>query len=107
MTVRDPATNSYKGFDIDIMEELAKDLGVEIEFVPTDWKTLVNGVVAGQYHITGSASVSLPSALFYLFRDVAADHPWCSVLGLSLRASYSEDNVQKTRRKNKIKVRSS
>ena len=58
MTVRDPASNSYKGFDIDIMQELATDLGVEIEFVPTDWKTLVNGVVAGQYHITGSASIS-------------------------------------------------
>jgi cyclohexadienyl dehydratase len=58
MTVRDPATNSYKGFDIDIMTELAADLGVEVEFVPTDWKTLVNGVVAGQYHITGSASIS-------------------------------------------------
>lgn len=60
MTVRDPATNSYKGFDIDIMNELATDLGVEVEFVPTDWKTLVNGVVAGQYHITGSASISPP-----------------------------------------------
>ena len=60
MSVRDPATNSYKGFDIDIMNELAKDLGVEVEFVPTDWKTLVNGVVAGQYHITGSASISPP-----------------------------------------------
>ncbi|MEP0963870.1 MAG: transporter substrate-binding domain-containing protein [Roseobacter sp.] len=58
MTVRDPASNSYKGFDIDIMKELAADLGVEVEFVPTDWKTLVNGVVAGQYHITGSASIS-------------------------------------------------
>lgn len=58
MSVRDPATNSYKGFDIDIMTELANDLGVEVEFVPTDWKTLVNGVVAGQYHITGSASIS-------------------------------------------------
>ncbi len=58
MTVRDPATNSYKGFDIDIMNELAKDLGVEVEIVPTDWKTLVNGIVAGQYHITGSASIS-------------------------------------------------
>jgi cyclohexadienyl dehydratase len=58
MSVRDPASNSYKGFDIDIMTELAKDLGVEVEFVPTDWKTLVNGVVAGQYHITGSASIS-------------------------------------------------
>ena len=60
MTVRDPATNSYKGFDIDVMTELAKDLGVEVEFVPTDWKTLVNGVVAGKYHMTGSASISPP-----------------------------------------------
>ncbi len=60
MTVRDPATNAYKGFDIDVMTELATDLGVEVEFVPTDWKTLVNGVVAGQYHMTGSASISPP-----------------------------------------------
>ena len=60
MTVRDPATNSYKGYDIDVMTELATDLGVELEFVPTDWKTLVNGVVAGQYHMTGSASISPP-----------------------------------------------
>ncbi|MEJ6710167.1 MAG: transporter substrate-binding domain-containing protein [Amylibacter sp.] len=58
MSVKDPATNTYKGFDIDVMTELAKDLGVEVEFVPTDWKTLVNGVVAGKYHVTGSASVS-------------------------------------------------
>ena len=58
MSVKDPATNSYKGYDIDIMTELASDLGVELEIVPTDWKTLVNGVVAGKYHITGSASIS-------------------------------------------------
>ncbi|MEM1267833.1 MAG: transporter substrate-binding domain-containing protein [Pseudomonadota bacterium] len=60
MTVRNPATNAYEGFDIDVMTELASDLGVEVEFVPTDWKTLVNGVVAGQYHMTGSASISPP-----------------------------------------------
>ena len=58
MSVRDPATNSYVGFDIDVMTQLAADLGVEVEFVPTDWKTLVNGVVAGNYHMTGSASIS-------------------------------------------------
>jgi len=58
MTMKDPATNSYTGYDIDVMTELAKDLGVEVEFVPTDWKTLVNGVTAGKYHMTGSASVS-------------------------------------------------
>ena len=60
MTVRDPATNTYKGYDIDIMTELAKDLDVELEFIATDWKTLVNGVVAGSYHMTGSASISPP-----------------------------------------------
>lgn len=58
MSVRDPATNSYVGYDVDVMTQLAADLGVELEFVPTDWKTLVNGVVAGNYHITGSASIS-------------------------------------------------
>ena len=58
MTMRDVATNSYTGYDIDVMTALAADLGVEVEFVPTDWKTLVSGVTSGQYHITGSASVS-------------------------------------------------
>ena len=43
MTTRDVATNTYKGYDIDVMTALAADLGVEVEFVPTDWKTLVNG----------------------------------------------------------------
>lgn len=58
MSVRDPATNSFVGYDVDVMTKLAEDLGVALEFVPTDWKTLVNGVVAGNYHITGSASIS-------------------------------------------------
>ena len=58
MSVKDPATNSYKGYDIDVMTELAKDLGVKLELVPTDWKTLVNGIVTGKYHMTGSASIS-------------------------------------------------
>ncbi|MHA6266261.1 transporter substrate-binding domain-containing protein [Aliiroseovarius sp. CAU 1755] len=58
MTMKDPATDSYRGYDIDVMTELAKDLEVELEFVPTDWKTLVNGIVAGKYHMTGSASIS-------------------------------------------------
>lgn len=58
MTMKDPATNGYTGYDIDVMTALAGDLGVEVEFVPTDWKTLVNGVTSGKYHITGSASIS-------------------------------------------------
>ena len=58
MTVRDPATNSYKGFDIDVMSELAKDMDVKLKFVPTEWKTLINGIVADKYDISTSASVT-------------------------------------------------
>ncbi|MEH0667724.1 transporter substrate-binding domain-containing protein [Vibrio scophthalmi] len=62
MTMKDPATNSYRGFDIDVTTELAKDLGVRVEFVATDWKTLVNGVTANKYDITGSASLNMSRA---------------------------------------------
>ena len=58
MTMRDPATNAYTGYDIDVMTELAKDLGVEVEFVPTEWKTLVPGIVADKYDISTSASIT-------------------------------------------------
>ncbi|MDF4264912.1 transporter substrate-binding domain-containing protein, partial [Vibrio parahaemolyticus] len=62
MTMIDPATNSYRGFDIDVTTELAKDLGVKVEYVPTDWKTLVNGITANKYDITGSASLNMSRA---------------------------------------------
>ena len=58
MTMKRPATNEYEGYDIDVVTALAKDLEVELELVPTDWKTLVNGIAAGKYHMSGSASVS-------------------------------------------------
>ena len=29
--MKDPATNKYVGFDIDVMQELAKDMGVKVE----------------------------------------------------------------------------
>lgn len=58
MSVRDPASNTYQGFDIDVMQALAKDMGVTIQFVPTAWATLVNGLVADKYDITTSASIT-------------------------------------------------
>ena len=36
MSMKDPATNQYKGFDIDVTSELAKDMGVKVTYVPTD-----------------------------------------------------------------------
>ncbi|MEZ9131169.1 transporter substrate-binding domain-containing protein [Vibrio breoganii] len=62
MTMKNPADNSYRGFDIDVTTELAKDLGVKVEYVATDWKTLVNGITANKYDITGSASLNMSRA---------------------------------------------
>lgn len=69
MTIRDPASNSYRGYDIDMLSELAADLGVRIEFVPTDWKTIVQGIQADKYDITGSASLSPARAKVAGFSD--------------------------------------
>ena len=56
MSMKDPATNKYKGFDIDVMKELAKDLGVKVKFVPAEWKTIVAGITANRYDISTSVT---------------------------------------------------
>lgn len=58
MTIRDPATNSYKGYDIDVMNELAGDMGVQLKFVSAEWKTIVSGIVANKYDLSTSASIT-------------------------------------------------
>ena len=56
MTMKDPATNKYKGFDIDVMNELARDMGVKVEFVPAEWKTIVSGITSERYDISTSVT---------------------------------------------------
>ena len=63
MTMKDPSTNEYKGFEIDIVTQLAEDMGVKLVLVPTEWKTLVNGIVSDKYDISTSASLSAKRAL--------------------------------------------
>ena len=54
--MKDPATNKYKGFDIDVMRELAKDINVKVKFVPAEWKTIVAGITADRYDISTSVT---------------------------------------------------
>tara|TARA_Y100000590_G_scaffold197388_1_gene224188 strand:- start:111 stop:887 length:777 start_codon:yes stop_codon:yes gene_type:complete len=63
MTMKDPTSNEYIGFEIEIVQQLAKDMGVTVVFVPTEWKTLVNGIIANKYDISTSASLSVKRAL--------------------------------------------
>ena len=68
MSFRDPETKELKGHQVDAAKQLADDLGVEVEFVPTDWKTLLSGLTADKYDIvmTGtSMTVARAKAVGY------------------------------------------
>jgi cyclohexadienyl dehydratase len=70
MSIRDTATNGYKGFDIEAMEQLAKDMGVKVEWVPTEWATLVSGITSDRYDIfAGGSSLSIARAKTVAFSD--------------------------------------
>ncbi len=71
MSIKDTATNTLTGFDVEAMTELAKDMGVKIEFVPAEWATLVNGIVSDRYDIFSGASLSMARA-----KTVAFSNPY-------------------------------
>lgn len=51
MSFLDPETGRYVGFDAELAEDLAKALGVEIEYVPTSWPTLMEDTLAGKFDL--------------------------------------------------------
>jgi cyclohexadienyl dehydratase len=59
-TSLDKATQTYRGFDIDMAEALGKALGVKVEFVPTTWPNLTKDFEAGDFDIAmGGISITL------------------------------------------------
>lgn len=44
-------SNDYKGYDIEVAKLLAKELGVEVEFVPTTWKTMLQDLKDKKFDI--------------------------------------------------------
>ena len=62
MSFRDTATNSYAGYDIEAMTQLAADLEVEIEWVVAEWATITAGIAADRYDIFSGASVNVARA---------------------------------------------
>ena len=50
----DQTSSTYKGYEIDVANQLAADLGVKVEFVPTTWETLAAGIQAGKYDVAAS-----------------------------------------------------
>jgi cyclohexadienyl dehydratase len=51
MSFLDPETGTYWGFDTELAEDLARSLGVEVEYVPTTWPTLMEDTLAGKFDL--------------------------------------------------------
>jgi polar amino acid transport system substrate-binding protein len=49
------STKELEGFDIELMEAIAKEAGVEIEWVNVSWDPLLAGMATGQYDAAVSA----------------------------------------------------
>jgi len=71
MSVKDTGSNSYTGFDVEAMTQLAADMGVTLEFVPAEWATLVNGIASDRFDIFSGASISMARA-----KTVAFSNPY-------------------------------
>ncbi|MBR5959955.1 MAG: transporter substrate-binding domain-containing protein [Clostridia bacterium] len=51
MSFLEPETGTYWGFDTELAEDLASSLGVEIEYIPTSWPTLMEDTQTGQFDL--------------------------------------------------------
>jgi len=52
-------TGKLIGFEIDVAERLAKDMGVKIEFVPTQWAGIIPALLTGKFDvIIGGMSIT-------------------------------------------------
>ncbi len=51
----DEKTGKYTGFDIDLMTEIAKRMGLKVKFINTAWDGIIPGLLAHKYDVICSA----------------------------------------------------
>jgi len=83
----DEVTGEPVGLSIDLAENLASELGVELELVQGDWSTLIMGLQAGKYDMWMNLAVTLPRALEIGYTDPILMDP---VQNITTRAWWEE-----------------
>ncbi|MCF8010240.1 MAG: amino acid ABC transporter substrate-binding protein [Clostridiales bacterium] len=91
MGYHDPDTNELIGFDIDMGKELAKNLGVEIEWQPTEWE----GVIASLKTKKFDAVISGMSVTEKRKKQIAFSDNYLQA-GIGMVVKKSNDNSIKT-----------
>ena len=66
----------YIGFEIDVAERLAQDLGVKLQLVPTNWDGIIPALLSGKFDvIIGSMSIT-PQRLLSVNFSIPYDHAY-------------------------------
>jgi len=53
-------TGEWVGFEIDVAKRLAKDMGIEVEFVPTKWEGLIPSLLTGKFDLVIAGMTGTP-----------------------------------------------
>jgi len=100
MSFRDVTSNTYQGYDIDTMQTLADDMGVQVEWVVAEWATITAGIAADRYDIFSGASLSVPRARVAAFTipcNEVGTVPLARAADAGRFASWDEINTAGTR----------
>lgn len=101
MTIFDPATSSHKGYEIEAAQKLGADLGVKVEFVRTDWKTLIQGLTSDKYDILMSGTSFSVARL----KVVAFSQPYNTYYMIGLVTKENADKYKSWNDVNKKEVK--
>lgn len=75
-------TGKLIGFEIDVATRLAKDMGVEVEFIPTKWSGIIPALLTGKFDVVIGGMGILPSRNLKVNFTIPYDYT-----GMSMAAS--------------------
>jgi polar amino acid transport system substrate-binding protein len=73
-------TGKFIGFEIDVAKRLAKDTGVNIEFVPTKWSGIIPALITGKFDIIIGGMGIIPSRNLKVNFSIPYDYTGMSIV---------------------------
>ncbi len=73
-------TGKFIGFEIDVAKRLAKDTGVNVEFVPTKWSGIIPALLTGKFDIIIGGMGIIPSRNLKVNFSIPYDYTGMSIV---------------------------
>ena len=73
-------TGELIGFEIDVAKRLAKDTGVDVEFVPTKWSGIIPALITGKFDVIIGGMGIIPSRNLKVNFSIPYDHTGMSIV---------------------------